>query len=724
MRLAELKVTNYRGLREVSIPLSRFVCVTGENNSGKSSVLQVLSLFLSGSTLTTTDFFEDGKEILIEVKLADITSEDLNLLAKEHRDRITPLLTDDSLMLVRRYGPDGKGQLEYRGLVPKDGRFHPDAVDALVFKKKAKALRDAVIQSFPELDGKIEASATQADVKEEIEKLAFGLPVEEKESRLVPLPTGLDKSITPMLPERIYIPAVKNLADDTKTAEGSSFGKILGIVMKSIEPMLKEDSELFEKLSRKLTRTTGPDGVVHDDRLDAIKNIEAMIEGFVRESFASVTLEIDVPPPELKSVLSTARIVADDGVKGPLELKGDGLRRAVVFSILRSYCEIARSAQTQGAGDVGIQREYLLLFEEPELFLHPAAQKVLFDALGVFATRNHVVVTTHSPLFFGAENTATFIRLSKTTVSGVPKPFTKERPVDLMGMGARDAFQLICYENNAAAFFANTVVLVEGDCDFIVFPHVAELLDARWSAKTRSVAFVRVSGKGSIRRYREFFSLFEVPVRVITDLDALDDGFDQLDPSETAKRLRSDLIQKVDAANAAAGSEPALRTKDIRSAHDNPSIRALYAAVQSAKIEYDKDQSRADEVVAALAAFFDWEKKYVRRECIRKAVQRDVREAKHALIWELRRKGVFVLEKGDLEDYYPTDVTGPDKPSRALAFRARISTRSSVLPLSRPYVCTATGEPTSELQCICSSIFCGCQHDDNAPPPGFLPSKE
>ena len=43
MRLFQIQITNYRGLKNVSIPLSQFVCTTGENNGGKSSVLQAMS---------------------------------------------------------------------------------------------------------------------------------------------------------------------------------------------------------------------------------------------------------------------------------------------------------------------------------------------------------------------------------------------------------------------------------------------------------------------------------------------------------------------------------------------------------------------------------------------------------------------------------------------------------------------------------------------------------
>lgn len=55
MLLKHLKITNYRALKEVEMPLSAFVCLTGENNAGKSSVLQALSLFLSGSTLAPSN---------------------------------------------------------------------------------------------------------------------------------------------------------------------------------------------------------------------------------------------------------------------------------------------------------------------------------------------------------------------------------------------------------------------------------------------------------------------------------------------------------------------------------------------------------------------------------------------------------------------------------------------------------------------------------------------
>ncbi len=64
---SRLTVENYRALRDVTIPLSRFGCLIGENNSGKSAFLQAMTLFFSGSPMAPHNFFNETKPIRIVV---------------------------------------------------------------------------------------------------------------------------------------------------------------------------------------------------------------------------------------------------------------------------------------------------------------------------------------------------------------------------------------------------------------------------------------------------------------------------------------------------------------------------------------------------------------------------------------------------------------------------------------------------------------------------------
>jgi hypothetical protein len=214
-----------------------------------------------------------------------------------------------------------------------------------------------------------------------------------------------------------------------------------------------------------------------------------------------------------------------------------------------------------------------------------------------------------------------------------------------------------------------------------------------------------VGGKGSIARYRSFFARFDVPVFVITDLDCLDNDFDKLGPSEAAKTLRAELIQKADAVNAAAGVGAVVKADDVKKAQAKPELRRLWEDVRTAKAAYDEDKNQMAQLDAAVEAFFAWEKKNIRRDCIRKAEQAQVKTTKLALLWELRKQGVFVLERGALEDYYPPEVTGADKPSKAQAFRSAFDTREKILPLCPQQTCPTTGKVSSEFEFISSSIF-------------------
>jgi energy-coupling factor transporter ATP-binding protein EcfA2 len=650
MRLTRLSVKNYRALRDVEIPLSQFGCLIGENNSGKSSFLQALSLFFSGTKLAASHFFDESKPIRIAVTFEDIGDADLARLADEHHTRVAGIVKNGRLVLVRAYDTAGKSSLLYNTLMPNDARFSAESIASLVRSQRAgQTFVNKVVQAFPELNGVVDTTMNQDAVKQKIQEFADSLPDDQKTAADQPLPTGIDKSIEPMLPDPIYIPAVKDLADDIKTTESTPFGKILAILLQAVESKLPDAQRLFEELNAKFNRVQQPDGTVVDGRLDEVKLIESTVEKYVRESFADVALRITIPPPELKTVFSSARIYANDGVDGLIDSKGDGLRRAIVFSILRSYVELkarlapvvtpveepAQAAEPAQPHVEPAPASYLLLFEEPELFLHPKAQHILFDALRVFAKEHHVLVTTHSPMFFGPGATETFVKLRKVLDAAIaPRPFTQVQPVDLSDMTAKDQFQIICFENNNAAFFADTVVLVEGDSDYLLMPHIAKTLDPAWDVAKVPIVFARITGKGNIRRYREFFTRFGVRIPVIADLDLLVNGFDLIAPENAVKTARDNLLAKVDELIVPDANGPS--AKDAKDAHDSGELRGLWRKVRESQAQLQAGTCTQAERDAAVEAFFAWQRKTDRLAVLKTSTDVQMLLLKHRLLEVLR----------------------------------------------------------------------------------------
>ncbi|MEU5401085.1 AAA family ATPase [Streptomyces sp. NPDC005963] len=694
MRISHIHVQNYRGLRDLKMPISQFGCIIGENNAGKSSILQALDIFFSGPTLKDSDFYDKSSQLRIEIVFEEIKDEDLARLAEEHRGRIEKATEGGKLTLSRVYKSPGRGLLRQVDEVPSDKSYWPSSVNELVAGKRGEELRESVIYVFPQLREVLSQKTTQKEVKEAVARLASDLPPSERVKGDVELPTGMDRSIQALLPEVIYIPAVKELSDDLKTTESASFGKLLGILFEQIKPQLADLSSLFGQLRGYLNVEIQEDGTQVDERLAEVRQIEQLVQRNLQAAFPDTVTQIEIPPPDLKSILSNATITVDDGVRGAFKSKGDGLRRSITFAILRAYAELR--ASMRGGFPETARRPYFLLFEEPELFLHPRAQRQLFEALRVFAQDNHVLVSTHSTSFYSPQATGTFVKIAKDR--NVTPPEAVAYPVDLSHLKAKDQFQMIRQENNDAAFFSDKVLLVEGDSDHILIPHVARTLCPDWDFDRRSVAIARVNGKSSIGRYREFFERFGVSVAVLADLDAISEGFNKLGASEDSMKKQRHLMSLVGAVIAKEGAASYdLSSNQARKARDAPAMKELWRDAKQAADMFLAGEGDWPHVRQKVDEFFT---RVVTRDlrvsAIKYPLNREIEEAKSSLIATLREEKIYVLERGTIEDYYPSSVVG-DKLTAAQNFCDEHRTASGMR--------SALALEAADIQCEFDLIF-------------------
>lgn len=619
MKLSHVHITNFRALNDVKIPLSQFGCLIGENNSGKSSVLHAIGLVIPGAPFKCTkgDFYDTSKEIRIQLDLVGVTTEDYARIPDdEARARLQRSEVNGAVTFIRIFSLDGDKvvgpQLHVIDLVAKEPRFTPEGIkDALT--GAGAILRANVVAVYPELEEILQPKPVQALARSEIQKLIDALNPDDFEHVPVPLKSGLDTSVKAFLPEVIYIQAVKDVADDIKTTDAATFGRLLGILLDTVRPKFADMEKEFKTIQRKMSRVFNDDGELEDTRDAEFKHIENVINAFVAESFPDASLKLNVPAPELKTIFNNAELSINDGYESSVTSKGDGLKRSVVFALLRTYLKLknegfpadaaAQAEDPAPATDTSTAGTYLLMYEEPELYLHPRAQRQLFQALQAFASEHHVLVTTHSPLFLDPLQTQSFTKLMKKPGASGKSSVANPLPIDLTMVSERDAFQLICHENNEIAFFSRTVVLVEGDSDSIVLPHLARLINPSWDSAASGVSFARTTGKSNITRYRKFFTQFGIEVHVIADLDSLSRGFDSLDPNADAKAAQKQMMENVDAAVAALPSTvySAERLKRIQDSRD---IQQVWKAVEDLLQIWDGNAGGLADISEGIQAFF------------------------------------------------------------------------------------------------------------------------
>jgi hypothetical protein len=131
--------------------------------------------------------------------------------------------------------------------------------------------------------------------------------------------------------------------------------------------------------------------------------LSSKIADITSRMFAGMTTASLVPTlPTLTETLSSMGVRLGDSMTSDLAFKGTGVRAGVLAAILGYLVEQSR-------------RSLVFAIEEPESFLHPAAQEDLRDSLVDLATRpdTTVVITSHSPFMAPRESEGTLVEVQK-----------------------------------------------------------------------------------------------------------------------------------------------------------------------------------------------------------------------------------------------------------------------------------------------------------------------
>ena len=114
MKLAELKIENFRSFKNETISFDDYTCLVGPNGSGKSAVLMALNVFFRNNDATVTDVLnltkEDfhhenvGEPVRITLTFEDLPSEDDPLVSKEAMELLKLYARQHKLVLFAKAG--------------------------------------------------------------------------------------------------------------------------------------------------------------------------------------------------------------------------------------------------------------------------------------------------------------------------------------------------------------------------------------------------------------------------------------------------------------------------------------------------------------------------------------------------------------------------------------------------------------------------------------------
>jgi len=159
-------------------------------------------------------------------------------------------------------------------------------------------------------------------------------------------------------------------------------------------------------------------------------------------------------------------------------------------------------------------RHFVLLIEEPELYLSPHAQRHLYGLLRELAQAgNQILYSTHAPVFLSVDKLEE-LALVRHTPTGGTSLFQPQPLAEAEIFRALSAFD----SDRAELFLARCAVLVEGRTEKITFPLVFDALGV--DPDKEGILVLECGGKGNMPLFARICNACSVPYVVVHDRDA------------------------------------------------------------------------------------------------------------------------------------------------------------------------------------------------------------
>ncbi|SFB60236.1 Predicted ATP-dependent endonuclease of the OLD family, contains P-loop ATPase and TOPRIM domains [Cohnella sp. OV330] len=205
----------------------------------------------------------------------------------------------------------------------------------------------------------------------------------------------------------------------------------------------------------------------------------------------------------LKSTNSSVHIDSSKQSRMPLANQGTGLQRMSLIYLIQNMIE----KKLLGEND-----NKLLLIDEPEAFLHPEAVRALSRSLYQIGKKMPLMISTHSPILIDLSEQHTSIQVFRVgekeavqLYKTISDQFDEDDIANMKILNYVDS-----YVNEF--FFADKVIIVEGDTEYIAFKHLAR-------EKGYNIHIIRARGKATIVTLMKILNQFNATYDVLHDVD-------------------------------------------------------------------------------------------------------------------------------------------------------------------------------------------------------------
>ncbi|UTO18152.1 AAA family ATPase [Acinetobacter sp. Z1] len=381
-----------------------------------------------------------------EINLTDYSV----LVGKNNEGKTTVLLALKMAMdALISHGRSGTTRNRFL-LSRRDNRYEWERDFPISLQNKSRIKKVTIFRLYFELDVSEQAEFKRVIKSISNKSLCIEITFDEKSNPdfLVPKrgSSALTKKsaiVSKYIAERIqftYIPAIRT---DKEAIE-------------AINSMIEEE---LRKLEEKQDYKDALSVIAHLQQ-PVLDNVSLSIERSLQNFLPNIQkVELGISEDDRRYRLRRDYFVEiDDGNKTDIRYKGDGVKSLAAIGLLKDRQKIHNGAS-------------IIAIEEPESHLHPSAMHSLKQALEELSVENQLVISTHNPIFIHRDKLLNNILVSENKVKSVKKI---QEIRDCLGVRISDNLE-----------HARKVIIVEGECDFIIISKLIKERSANLSKQMK-----------------------------------------------------------------------------------------------------------------------------------------------------------------------------------------------------------------------------------------------
>ncbi|MCJ8533326.1 ATP-dependent nuclease [Citrobacter freundii] len=475
MKISFFGVNNFRTIsggidnNKIIFKDTNTLFIYGANNAGKSTFLKAYMFFYSNEKPIIDDFFKrDGNnsiEFELEVQLDELDKERIEAKAPKQKESYKKYLNNDYIRIKKVWRKDG-AKIEDKNYTFDYSKGENGEYDEIGY---ATVGLHTVFQSCLPKPVFIKAMPTEEEAKKILNEILKMMAESTlKTSDLEELKAAQDK--IKELQDKMYDP---ELIETYQSSVNGYFNKIFG----DTAICFKDQKDRVIWTENKLGR---------DFEIEFMKkNSQGNFDENIPSSYSSV---------------------------------GHGTIRTAIFTLLLMRDVAERFERRQG------RKDYMVLFEEPELFLYPRMVKELRELIYQVSTEDlpyQVLCASHSSSMIDlSKPKSSIIRLVNNSAGTKSYQINDQFLKDAKGIATNDELKQEMYEvlrfnpYICESFYADEVLLIEGPTE--------EIISRAFLQEVPSDKTIFVLNCGTVNNipfYQKIFSRFNIKYHVICDTD-------------------------------------------------------------------------------------------------------------------------------------------------------------------------------------------------------------